>query len=135
MRRRLVFSGSYGETSGASAESAAMAKNTTRPTIARGWCRKRSSASAQWLRSRRAGAAALSEPDTGVEISIEHVCHQVREDDERRRDDEYPHEDRVVEPRGGVPEEPAHARPAIDLLGDERAAEELGQVERRDGDE
>src|SRR5688572_21199516 len=55
-------------------------------------------------------------PDPRVEVAIEDVGEEVREDDERARDREDALQHRVVGSRRGIPEEPPHSRPAEDLL-------------------
>ena len=45
------------------------------------------------------------------------------------------HHQRRVALRGGADGEQAHARPREDLLGDDRARDELGQQEADDGDD
>src|SRR5687768_5055404 len=139
---------------GANAESSANARSTKMLTTASRCAAKRSAASRHWLRGFAIGCArsapavratvAISSvsrkrletplriPDPRVEVAVEDVGEEVREDDERARDREDALQHRVVGPRRGIPEEAPHPRPAEDLLGDERADEELREVERDD---
>src|SRR5687768_18270214 len=152
MSSSRVRSGSYGEMNGAKADSSARARSTKMLTTASRCAPKRSAARRHWLRGLAIGCArsppavratvAISRvpfrrmplriPDPRVEVAVEDVGEEVREDDERAGDGEDALQHRIVGPRRGIPEEPPHPGPAEDLLGDERADEQLGQVERDD---
>src|SRR5262245_20409609 len=77
-------------------------------------------------------------PDPGVEQRVDAVEREVDDDDERHDHQVDPLDDGVVALVDGVEEEPSHPGQPEDLFEDDRAAEDLGDLQpedRHDGDD
>src|SRR5678815_1126415 len=74
------------------------------------------------------------ESNTGVEYAINGVRNQVQDGDQERRDEDDPHQPRIILPKESVVEQTPHARPGEDGLGDDRAGEERGKIECNHGE-
>src|ERR1019366_3963918 len=103
--------------------------STTSPATASLCRRKRRHASAAGETFRRRGDAP-SIADARVEPAIEQVGDQVEENDEAGKDEGHPHDHGRVVAQDRVDEQRADAGHAKDLLGDDRAAEDLRHGER-----
>src|SRR6478736_4922814 len=127
------------QTSGPNTTMSTITLRTTRPMTASRCRRKRRHASAagETLRRRRGAAAAptlaLAVGDAGIEPAIKKVGDEVEEDDEAGEHEGHRHHDRRVVAQDGVDQERADAGDTKDLLGDDRAAEDLrhGQGDQR----
>src|SRR5258705_3582260 len=73
-------------------------------------------------------------PNPRIEESVENVCNQIEEDDERGGHGQVRHHRIDVQLAELRDEVVAHPVEREDRLGDDRAAEQGAEVERRDGD-
>src|SRR5687767_6655724 len=81
----------------------------------------------RWPRNRRTGSATAG---TGVEIAVDEVSQNVAGDHQDGCDQQPRLDDVHVLHLQGLDEQPAHAAPAEDRLGDDDAAQDSGDVDR-----
>ena len=75
------------------------------------------------------------QPDAGIDHAIQHVHDEVdhHEDHRHQKDDALHH--RKVAGGDALDDQTSHARPGEDLLGDDRAAQQRGELHAQDGDD
>src|SRR5258705_1463456 len=131
-------------TSGPVRTASTMRTRTTEPKRARRWRRNRRQASAvsdeDFRRAAvggapaKAPAAGLPVRDARIEAAIEDIRDEVEEDHQPREHEGDGHDHRGVVGEDGADEERADAGYAEDLLGDEGAGEDGGNLQRHQGD-
>src|ERR1051326_4332350 len=125
------------QSAGPSTTARPIASRTIVLATARRWRRKRrqaSSAGETWgASSRLAPASAVS--DAGVEPAIEHVRNHVEQDHQAREHEAYAHGARGVVREDRIDEQRADARHAENLLGDDGASEDRGDLQRHQRDD
>src|SRR6185503_4610436 len=130
----FILMGSCGASSGARSAVATSTRMSRPPRTPSGLLRitRNTRASEPVLNDMR---KRLAEPDPRVEEAVDHVDHQIQNDDARGQEQVDALDDRVVAPGDGVEQELADTGQDEDALHDHSAAEEGRQLEAHDGDD